>query len=88
MNSPSNVKPLDKRGSTKDWGRAKVGVDGNCGFALLGENLQEGEAEFSLIEAPTAQSSRNRQARAAWGRALRALEKRLGSGPLRYEVVS
>ena len=26
--------------------RAELGVDGNCGFALLGENIQEGEAEF------------------------------------------
>lgn len=72
----------------KDWGRAKVGVDGNCGFALLGEDLQSGEAEFSEIEPATAKRSRYRQERAAWGRALSALEKRLGSGPLRYEVVS
>lgn len=30
--------------------RAEFGIDGNCGFALLGENLQEGEAEFVEIE--------------------------------------
>lgn len=29
--------------------RAVIGVDGNCGFALLGENLQEGEVEFQMI---------------------------------------
>jgi len=29
--------------------RALIGIDGNCGFALLGEDLQEGEAEFELI---------------------------------------
>lgn len=30
--------------------RAELGIDGNCGFALLGENLQEGEAEFVEID--------------------------------------
>jgi hypothetical protein len=30
--------------------RAELGVDGNAGFALLGENIQEGEAEFVTIE--------------------------------------
>ena len=30
--------------------RAELGVDGNCGFALLGENLQEGEAEFEEVK--------------------------------------
>ena len=30
--------------------RAELGVDGNCGFALLGENTQEGEAEFIKID--------------------------------------
>lgn len=31
--------------------RAELGMDGNCGFALLGENLQEGEAEFEEVRA-------------------------------------
>lgn len=30
--------------------RAILSVDGNCGCALLGENLQEGEAEFVEIK--------------------------------------
>ena len=29
--------------------RAQLGIDGNCGFALLGKNIQEGEAEFVEI---------------------------------------
>lgn len=29
--------------------RAELGIDGNCGFALLGENIQEGESEFVEI---------------------------------------
>lgn len=34
--------------------RAELGIDGNCGFALLGLNLQEGEAEF--VEIPSLKS--------------------------------
>lgn len=30
--------------------RAELGIDGNCGFALLGENIQEGDVEFVEIE--------------------------------------
>jgi cytochrome c2 len=29
--------------------RAELGIDGNCGFALLGPDIQEGEAEFVEI---------------------------------------
>ncbi len=32
--------------------RAELGVDGNAGFALLGEDLQSGEAEFVEIALP------------------------------------
>jgi hypothetical protein len=32
------------------WDKAPLGVDGNAGFALLGRDLQEGEAEFMVIE--------------------------------------
>ena len=32
--------------------RAELGVDGNCGFALLGDDLQSGEAEFDEIQMP------------------------------------
>lgn len=31
------------------YGRAQLGIDGNCGFALLGGDLQEGESEFVEI---------------------------------------
>jgi len=30
--------------------RAELGIEGNFGFALIGENLQEGEAEFVEID--------------------------------------
>lgn len=32
--------------------RATLGVDGNAGFALLGEDLQSGECEFVEIALP------------------------------------
>ncbi len=35
-----------------DPNRAELGVDGNAGFALLGEDIQSGEAEFVEIDLP------------------------------------
>jgi hypothetical protein len=32
------------------YDRAELNIDGNCGYALLGSNIQVGEAEF--IEMP------------------------------------
>lgn len=41
--------------------RAHLGVDGNAGFALLGEDLQSGEAEFVTIDLPIAASKDERR---------------------------
>jgi hypothetical protein len=41
--------------------RAELGIDGNCGFALLGENLQEGEAEFVVIPDTAIDNSNHHQ---------------------------
>jgi hypothetical protein len=60
--------------------RAQLGIDGNCGFALLGENLQEGEAEFVEIEEPRT-SDNERQAA---GIAFRKLQVRLNRPDLSY----
>jgi len=50
--------------------RAVIGVDGNCGFALLGENLQEGEVEFQMIALPLdACRDPNRYHKSEWCRA-------------------
>lgn len=57
--------------------RAVIGVDGNCGFALLGENLQEGEAEFVEVGERKDEHIDYARSRAA-GAALRKLESRLG----------
>jgi len=57
--------------------RAIIGVDGNGGFALLGENLQEGEAEFVEVIKVQDEHIYKAEIRAAT-RALRALEARLG----------
>lgn len=58
--------------------RAMLGVDGDCGFALLGENIQEGDAEFVEI-APLVHkddwTDHHARLRASM-RAFRILEKR------------
>ncbi len=75
--------------ATKDlldkYGRAQLGVDGNCGFALLGDDLQEGESEF--VEVGGLLDDRDcvedRQSVAA-RRAFNNLKKRLGLPDLSY----
>lgn len=73
--------------------RAELGVDGNCGFALLGENLQEGEAEFVEIDLPVeASKDPNRYHHSEWvaaakvaaGKAYRALKARLPDRQFSY----
>lgn len=56
--------------------RAELGIDGNCGFALLGRDLQEGEAEFVEIEY-TSKDDRLSDELRACKRALVKLKKRL-----------
>jgi len=56
------------------YGRARIGIDGTAGFALLGEDLQNGEAEFVDIEEPV--DDCHNQIRAA-ACALGKLRKRL-----------
>ena len=74
--------------------RAELGVDGNCGFALLGEDLQSGEAEFVEIALPLAASKDpHRYHSAEWSKAAQtaaslafiALKLRLGR-PLSYYI--
>jgi hypothetical protein len=59
--------------------RAQLGVDGNCGFALLGRNIQEGEAEFVEFDTnvPEGSAEWNNRAREAALRAFNALRRRL-----------
>jgi hypothetical protein len=59
--------------------RAELGVDGNCGFALLGEDIQVGEAEFVefATDAPKGSSQWERAAEHAATKALHKLEARL-----------
>lgn len=47
--------------------RAELGVDGNAGFALLGDDLQSGEAEFVEIALPVeASKDPNRYHHSEW----------------------
>lgn len=63
--------------------RAELGIDGNCGFALLGENLQEGEAEFEQFVGDPRTSEGARQAKLAINRALQRLKARIDR-PISY----
>lgn len=50
--------------------RAEIGIDGNAGFALLGDDLQTGEAEFVTIDLPPeASKDPNRYFKSEWVRA-------------------
>lgn len=59
---------------------ATLGIDGNAGFAHLGDNIQEGECEFETIVGterfpdPASDGAKKQ----AIVRALRRLEERLG----------
>lgn len=65
--------------------RAELGVDGNCGFALLGENIQEGEAEFEPIKdfGLHCHREQRRQAKLAINRAFTRLKARIDR-PISY----
>lgn len=65
--------------------RAELGVDGNCGFALVGPNLQEGEAEFEEFVGDVKTSDGARQAKIAINRAYTRLRVRLGH-PISYFI--
>ena len=65
--------------------RAELGVDGNAGFALLGENIQEGECEFVTVEKRKDEPLHIAEARAAT-QAYNALKHRLGLDGLSYYI--
>lgn len=58
--------------------RAELGVDGNCGFALIGPDLQVGEAEFEEFAGDMRTSEGARQAKLAINRAYQRLKAKLG----------
>jgi len=60
--------------------KVELGIDGNCGYALLGNNLQEGEAEFVEVANPGGYQDRVFACKVA----LRQLRKKLGKPYLRY----
>ena len=63
--------------------RAILSVDGDHGCALLGENLQEGEAEFVKVEKRPDEHINKAEVRAC-SLALRALRERLGNPDISY----
>ena len=63
--------------------RAQLGIDGNAGFALLGDNIQEGEAEFEEFSGDLKAPEGYRQAKLAINRAYQRLKARLDR-PISY----
>lgn len=76
----------------EDWSdkmeRAELGIDGNCGFALLGADLQVGEAEFEQIPGYISgplDTVQYHAAKAAINRAYQRLKGRIGR-PISYYI--
>ncbi len=65
--------------------RAELGVDGNAGFALLGENIQEGECEFVEVVQAKDEPLHIAECRAAT-EAYKRLKERLGLPHLSYWI--
>ena len=62
-----------------EYSRAELGVDGNAGFALLGADIQVGEAEFVSIEdAPVWAEIKSQREGWAATKAYKKLRDRLG----------
>lgn len=80
------TKPIvGKERPVAQFDRAELGIDGNAGFALLGPNIQEGEAEF--VEVPPEDGVRSQHDRECWAatQAFNKLKERLGR-PLSYFI--
>ncbi len=57
--------------------KVQLGIDGNCGFALLGEDLQNGEAEFVEFQTSPEVADTIAAKRAACDQAFKNLKTRL-----------
>lgn len=68
--------------------RAELGIDGNAGFALLGDDLQIGEAEFVEFDKniPVGSAEWAAVAKAAAMKAYRALKARLSDRQFSYYI--
>ena len=66
-----------------NYERAELGIDGNAGYALLGPNIQEGEAEFVTVVQDNSELLSSAEMRAA-KLALAHLRGRLGQPDLSY----
>jgi len=78
------------REQTSSWRdtRVELGIDGDCGFALLGENIQEGECEFEKINStePTWTLAYQIEAKLAINKAFKRLKERLGKDHMPYYI--
>lgn len=79
---------IEVDGDANTYEVAEVGIDGDCGYALLGPNLQEGEAEFVQIPEPNHVDDRRAQKMWACQEAMWRLRKRLELPNLTYHMSS
>jgi hypothetical protein len=66
------------------YGSVRLFIDGNAGCALLGLNLQEGEAEFVEVGPHLKDDTASSPERRAMTQALRKLKERCGGVALPY----
>ncbi len=67
-----------------NYTRAELGIDGNAAYALLGLNLQVGEAEFVTVEMTDDDEYLSHAEMRAAKQALARLRARLGMPELSY----
>lgn len=72
---------------SKTKGGVTLSVDGNAGCALLGPDLQEGEAEFEVIDEAEKNDGYEPAARRAIIRAFNRLKARCGGQSLPYHTM-
>ena len=78
MTNDPKIIPAERRDMllANSRGGVHLSIDGNAGCALLGPNIQEGEAEFVVIDKTEKNDGYKPAAWRAVVRAKRALEKR------------
>ncbi|WP_339862296.1 hypothetical protein [Paremcibacter congregatus] len=79
-----NPIPENRVKELMEYGPVRLSLDGNCGCALMGQNLQEGEAEFFEVNYEEINDSRINAERRAVVRAFNRLKARCGGDSLRY----
>lgn len=81
-----NPIPEDRITALLEKGSVDLSLDGNCGCALLGPDLQEGEAEFVEVDYNEFDDEPHNAEKRAIVRALNKLKARCGGQSLPYNT--